>query len=90
MTYQDFLDQKLHAGAAHGFEPIWMPPQLFDFQQSLVTWAIRKGRAAIFADCGLGKTAMQLTWAENVDSSHWKAGADPDPACGCCADYPRG
>jgi hypothetical protein len=66
MTYQDFLDQKLHAGAAHGFEPIWMPPQLFDFQQSLVTWAIRKGRAAIFADCGLGKTAMQLTWAENV------------------------
>jgi hypothetical protein len=43
-----------------------MPPQLFDFQQSLVTWAIRKGRAAIFADCGLGKSAMQLTWAENV------------------------
>ena len=65
-SYQDFLDQKLHTGAAHGFEPIWLPPQLFDFQQSLVTWAIRKGRAAIFADCGLGKTAMQLTWAENV------------------------
>lgn len=66
MTYQDFLDQKTHEGAAHGFEPIWMPPQLFGFQQSLVTRAIRKGRAAIFADCGLGKTAMQLTWAENV------------------------
>lgn len=66
MTYQDFLDQKTHEGAAHGFDPIWMPPQLFDFQVSLVTWAIRKGRAAIFADCGLGKTAMQLTWAENV------------------------
>jgi len=43
-----------------------MPDQLFDFQQSLVDWAVRKGRAAIFADCGLGKTAMQLTWAENV------------------------
>ena len=65
-SYQDFLYQKLHTGAAHGFEPIWLPPELFDFQQSLVTWAIRKGRAAIFADCGLGKTAMQLTWAENV------------------------
>jgi len=65
-SYQDFLDQKLHTGAAHGFEPIWMPPQLFDFQVALVTWAIQKGRAAIFADCGLGKTAMQLTWAENV------------------------
>ena len=65
-SYQDFLDQKLHTGAAHGFEPIWLPPQLFDFQVALVTWAIQKGRAAIFADCGLGKTAMQLTWAENV------------------------
>ena len=66
MSYQEFLNQKTHEGAAHGFEPVWMPPQLFDFQVSLVTWAIRKGRAAIFADCGLGKTAMQLTWAENV------------------------
>ena len=65
-SYEEFLERKLHTGAEHGFEPIWMPPQLFDFQQSLVTWAIRKGRAAIFADCGLGKSAMQLTWAENV------------------------
>ena len=66
MTYKDFLDQKTHQGAAHGFDPVFMPDQLFDFQQSLVDWAVRKGRAAIFADCGLGKTAMQLTWAENV------------------------
>ena len=65
-TYRDFLDQKIHTGAAHGFEPVWMPDALFDFQRSLVDWAVRKGRAAIFADCGLGKTAMQLTWAENV------------------------
>jgi hypothetical protein len=65
-TYAEFLDRKTHAGAEHGFEPVWMPPQLFDFQVALVEWAIRKGRAAIFADCGLGKTAMQLTWAENV------------------------
>ena len=64
--YREFLHRKTHEGAAHGFDPIWMPPNLFDFQQSLVEWAIRKGRAAIFADCGLGKTAMQLTWAENV------------------------
>jgi superfamily II DNA or RNA helicase len=65
-TYAEFLDRKLHTGADHGFEPVFMPPQLFDFQQALVEWAVRKGRAAIFADCGLGKTAMQLTWAENV------------------------
>jgi superfamily II DNA or RNA helicase len=64
--YRAFLERKLHTGADHGFEPVFMPSQLFDFQQALVQWAVRKGRAAIFADCGLGKTAMQLTWAENV------------------------
>lgn len=66
MNYDDFLDLKTHTGAAHGFDPVFMPPQLFDFQRALVEWAVQKGRAAIFADCGLGKTAMQLTWAENV------------------------
>jgi hypothetical protein len=64
--YSRFILNKTQAAEDHGFEPIWMPDFLFDFQQSLVEWALRKGRAAIFADCGLGKTAMQLTWAENV------------------------
>lgn len=50
----------------HGFAPNFMPDNLFDFQRHLVEWAVRKGRCAIFADCGLGKTAMQLAWAENV------------------------
>lgn len=52
--------------SAVGFEPVWMPDFLFPFQIHLVEWAIRQGRAAIFADCGLGKTPMQLVWAENV------------------------
>jgi hypothetical protein len=39
---------------------------LFGFQTALVEWAVRKGRAAIFADCGMGKTIMELVWAENV------------------------
>lgn len=65
-TYENFLAAKTHEGALHGFEPTWMPSQLFPFQQALVDWAVRKGRCAIFADCGLGKTPMQLTWAENV------------------------
>jgi hypothetical protein len=43
-----------------------MPDALIDFQQSLAEWAIRKGRAANMADCGLGKTLMGLTWASNV------------------------
>jgi len=65
-TYAEFLDRKLHTGADHGIDPLWIPDELFPFQESLVSWALRKGRAALFADCGLGKTAMQLTWAENI------------------------
>ncbi len=41
---------------------------LFDFQSDIVRWALRRGRAAIFADCGLGKTAMQLEWARCVSN----------------------
>lgn len=66
MTYQEFLEKKQQLEGNYGFDPVWMPGNLFDFQKSLVEWACRKGRAAIFADCGLGKTPMQLTWAENV------------------------
>jgi hypothetical protein len=65
-TYADFLHQKSQLGGEFGFEPVFMPDFLFPFQRSLVEWSLRKGRAAIFADCGLGKTAMQLTWAQNV------------------------
>lgn len=64
--YQSFLDAKTHEGSDHGFDPVWMPSKLFPFQVALVEWACRKGRAAVFADCGLGKTFIQLTWAENV------------------------
>jgi len=39
---------------------------LFPFQRDIVRWALRRGRAAIFADCGLGKTPMQLEWAHHV------------------------
>lgn len=65
-SYQDFLNRKSQLNDANGFSPEWMPPFLFDFQESLVDWALRRGRAAIFADCGMGKTPMQLVWAENV------------------------
>ena len=64
--YDAFLASKAQATNVSGFDPVFMPPDLFDFQASLVEWAVRKGRAAIFADCGLGKTLMELTWAENV------------------------
>ena len=66
LDYAAFLRKKAQYGRDAGFEPVWMPDFLFGFQRALVEWAIRKGRSAIFADCGLGKTPMQLVWAENV------------------------
>ena len=66
MSYTEFLQQKTQLGGNHGFDPIWMPEFLFDFQKYLVEWSLQKGRGAMFADCGLGKTPMQLVWAENV------------------------
>src|SRR5512139_3529934 len=66
MSYADFIDRKTQLGSFDGFEPLFMPDYLFDFQKVLVEWSVRKGRAAIFADCGLGKTPMQLVWAENI------------------------
>lgn len=64
--YEVFLERKSQIGNNAGFEPVWMPDFLFGFQAALDEWAIRRGRAAIFAGCGLGKTPMQLVWAENV------------------------
>ena len=64
--YARFLEQKARAGDGRGFEPVWMPDFLFDFQQVLTGWAIRQGSAALLEDCGLGKTVQELVWAENV------------------------
>lgn len=65
-SYADFIAKKSQSESMSGFAPNWMPDFLFDFQLALTDWAIRKGRAAIFADCGMGKTPMQLVWAHNV------------------------
>lgn len=64
--YRTFINTKRQENTMIGFEPLWLPDWLKDFQTHMTDWAIRKGRAAIFADCGLGKTPMQLVWAENV------------------------
>lgn len=65
-TYADFLARRTQLDGEHGFAPVWEPDFLFPFQAELDEWAIRQGRGAIYADCGLGKTPMQLVWAENV------------------------
>lgn len=66
MDYATFLERKTQLDGDFGFTPVFMPDFLYDFQRSLVEWAVKKGRCAIFADCGLGKTPMQLVWAQNV------------------------
>ena len=68
MTYRDFLKSKQLITQQHGVEidRNQIHPLLFDFQKDIVHWAVRKGRAAIFADTGLGKTLMQLEWARLI------------------------
>lgn len=66
MTYADFLERKTQLDGNGGFEPTFLPSFLFDFQRSLVEWSIRKGRSALFEDCGMGKGPQEMVWAENV------------------------
>ena len=64
--YAAFLAAKAQLSDSGGFEPDDLPAHLFDFQTAIVEWAVRQGRGAIFADCGMGKTPMSLAWAEQV------------------------
>jgi len=66
MNYDEFIFKKSQSERNYGFDPIELPRNMFDFQSSLTAWAIKQGRSAIFADCGLGKSLMQLAWADNV------------------------
>jgi DNA modification methylase len=68
MEYEDFVKSKRRAEVATGHKPGDLNEHLFDFQHAIVSWAVRRGRAAIFADTGLGKTLMQLSWADEVAS----------------------
>lgn len=64
--YNDFIGTKRKHSANHGFEPLPLIAPLFDWQAHILRWAVTKGRAALFEDCGLGKTAQQLEWASQV------------------------
>lgn len=68
LTYPEFLERRRQLGGDHGFavDPDALHSALRDFQRTLVTWALRKGRAAIYSDCGTGKGVMALVWAANV------------------------
>jgi len=66
VKYEEFIRSKRRYEVATGHQPGELNEHLFDFQHAIVSWAVRRGRAAIFADTGLGKTLMQLAWADEV------------------------
>jgi len=68
MKYKEFLETKTKTHLSSGFklDDEHLNENLFDFQKHIVKIALEKGRFAIFADCGLGKTLMQLSWANAV------------------------
>lgn len=67
MKYESFVAEKLTRAPSTGISVIpTLSPLLFGFQRDIVAWSLRRGRAAIFADTGLGKTRMQLEWARHV------------------------
>ena len=66
LNYTDFLERKKHSIGNSGFNANYVPDMAFDFQRHIIEKATQKGRIAIFADTGLGKTLIQLSIAKNV------------------------
>ena len=66
MNYKQFIQNKTHLLGDYGFEPNYIPGMAFDFQKEIIRRACVKGRMAVFADTGLGKTLIQLSIANNV------------------------
>lgn len=64
--YADFINKKRITTESSGFQISKTNPSLFDFQRDIVRWSCKKGKSAVWADCGLGKTLMQLEWANSV------------------------
>ena len=63
--YASYVRSKLAVHPPSGIaDPTIGVRRLFPFQHDLVSWALRRGRAAVFADTGLGKTGMQIAWAD--------------------------
>lgn len=66
MEYKEFIENKKHSIGNSGFECNYIPEIAFDFQQHIIERAVKKGRIAIYADTGLGKTLIQLSIAKNI------------------------
>ena len=68
-NYHEFLKSKKQIAISSGFEKPkeQMCSAMFDWQKDIVYWALKKGRCALFEDCGLGKTIQSLEWAKSVE-----------------------
>ena len=67
LNYQDFISSKRVCAEPVGLSSVpSLSPHLFGFQRAIVEWALKRGRAAIWADCGMGKTPIQIEWAKHV------------------------
>lgn len=67
-SYQNFLEMKRVKIKKSGFKVTSVNPYLFDWQQEVVKWALESGKAALFEECGLGKTLQQVEWAKHVQA----------------------
>lgn len=67
-NYKEFIDQKVSISIESGFDidRDLLNDKLFEYQKDIVRWSLKKGKSAIFAECGLGKTLMQLEFAQQV------------------------
>lgn len=73
-AYDEFLAKKKMVDPSTGLDTVHaLNPKLFDFQRDVTSWALRRGRAALFAGTGLGKSLMELSWADAV---HRETGKD--------------
>lgn len=66
MNYLEFLENKKHSIGNFGFNANYFPEIAFDFQKAIIEKSLKKGRIAVFADTGLGKTLIQLSIANNI------------------------
>lgn len=66
MTYDEFIKRKSLRVKDYGIEPENLNYPLFEFQRAIIKWALKKGRCAVWADCGLGKTRISLVWANEI------------------------
>jgi len=65
MNYNEFIEKKRHSVLNFGYDPVFIPDKMFDFQKYIAEYTIKKGRCADFMDTGTGKTIIELTVATN-------------------------